>query len=169
MWFYASADGVDAAIARDSWNQVRRERGEGAAMKFRTWRWWALTVTALGIAPAATPALAQGRDEAGLEEIVVTARKREESLQDTPVSLTAFTGEMLEQQQITSLDGVAAATPNLVFDTGTIFPVATRRQPCTSAASARSITRSRWSPAWVSTWTASTWRPPSAACSTSST
>jgi len=86
----------------------------------RLWKFLLLTMVAA--VPAALPvaALAQAA-EAGLEEIVVTARKREESLQDTPVSLTAFTGDMLEQQQISSLDGVAAATPNLVFDTGTIF------------------------------------------------
>ena len=64
---------------------------------------------------------AEVQNEAGLEEIVVTARKREESLQDTPVSITAFTGAMLEQQHITSLDKIADATPNLIFDTGTTF------------------------------------------------
>jgi len=76
-----------------------------------------LAAPLLAVAPA--PVIAQA--EAGLEEIVVTARRREESLQDTPVSLTAFTGDMLEQQQINSLDDVAPATPNMIFDTGTIF------------------------------------------------
>ncbi len=78
-----------------------------------------LAAPLLAVEPA--PVLAQVQGDAGLEEIVVTARKREESLQDTPVSLTAFTGDMLEQQHIASLDKIADATPNLVFDTGTIF------------------------------------------------
>ena len=79
-----------------------------------------IAVTVLASAPA--PRLAVAQDEAvGLEEIVVTARKREESLQDTPISITAFTGDMLEQQHVTSLDEIAGYTPNLQFDTATIF------------------------------------------------
>lgn len=58
---------------------------------------------------------------AGLEEIVVTARKREESLQDSPISITAFTSDKLDRMHIDRLDGIANATPNLMFDTGTSF------------------------------------------------
>jgi len=53
-----------------------------------------------------------------LEEIIVTARKREENLQDTPMSISAFTGATLKRQHIESLDGIAAFTPNLIFDAG---------------------------------------------------
>lgn len=60
-------------------------------------------------------------DATVLEEITVTARKREESLQDTPISVSAFTGEMLEQQGITRLDGVAASSPNVEFDYSSTF------------------------------------------------
>ncbi|MCF7981327.1 MAG: TonB-dependent receptor plug domain-containing protein, partial [Pseudomonadales bacterium] len=51
-----------------------------------------------------------------LEEIVVTARKREESLQDAPISITAFSGEGLEQRNITALADISQITPNLVFN-----------------------------------------------------
>jgi iron complex outermembrane receptor protein len=51
-----------------------------------------------------------------LEEIVVTARKREENLQDTPISITAISGDMLRPQQLESLETIAAITPNLEFD-----------------------------------------------------
>ena len=78
----------------------------------------ALLTAALGIITAPNAA---AQDGAGLEEITVTARKREESLQDTPISITAFSGDALEQQHITSLDGIAAMTPNTVIDTGTSF------------------------------------------------
>ena len=64
---------------------------------------------------------AQDQSDLGLEEIVVTARKREESLLDTPISITAFSGEALDRVQIDRLDGIAQATPNLVFDSGSIF------------------------------------------------
>ena len=72
-----------------------------------------------------TPTLAQearntnaNQDSLGLEEIVVTARKREESLQRAPISITAFTGASLEEQQITNVSQIAEATPNLIFDAG---------------------------------------------------
>ncbi len=49
----------------------------------------------------------------GLEEIVVTARKREEVLQTVPLSVTAFSGSKLENMNITSLTQLGNAGPNL--------------------------------------------------------
>ncbi len=68
----------------------------------------------------ALPAAAQGADEEsyGLEEIVVTARKREENLQTTPLSITAFTGASLADQYIADVSQIAQATPNLIFNSG---------------------------------------------------
>ena len=51
-----------------------------------------------------------------LEEIIVTARRRDESLMDTPVSVTAFSEDMLAARQIDSLDQIAQATPGLLWD-----------------------------------------------------
>ncbi len=51
-----------------------------------------------------------------LEEIVVTARKREESIQDVPLSVTPFTAGDLEQRGFTGLDDIAAATPGFTFE-----------------------------------------------------
>ena len=56
------------------------------------------------------------QDSGALEEVVVTARKREESLQEVPVAVTAFTAEALESRQISSVNDVARFTPGLVFD-----------------------------------------------------
>jgi len=50
-----------------------------------------------------------------LEEIVVTARKREESLQDTPISVAAFTADDMSNRQIDSTDQLTQVTPNLSF------------------------------------------------------
>jgi len=50
-----------------------------------------------------------------LEEIVVTARKREESLQEVPVAVTALTSEDIANRQLQSIDDVAKFTPGLVF------------------------------------------------------
>ncbi len=52
-----------------------------------------------------------------LEEIVVTARKKEERLQDTPIAVTAFTAERLEAYQVDDVSVLADSTPNLTFDT----------------------------------------------------
>ncbi len=51
-----------------------------------------------------------------IEEIVVTARKREESLQDTPIAVSAFTGEGLEIRGITDLSSLDNFSPNLVLN-----------------------------------------------------
>ena len=51
-----------------------------------------------------------------LEEIVVTARKREESLQDTPISVAAFTATDLEERGAVDFSDLGEFTPNVVFD-----------------------------------------------------
>ena len=53
----------------------------------------------------------------GIEEIVVTAQKREEKLQDVPISISAFTGDQLDKSGVQTLDDLAFKTPGLVFDT----------------------------------------------------
>ena len=54
---------------------------------------------------------------AQIEEIVVTAQKREENLQDTPIAITAFTEEALEGRLINDISKLADFTPNVIFDT----------------------------------------------------
>lgn len=51
----------------------------------------------------------------GLEEIVVTARKLEESLQDTPVAVSAFTERGLDDLQINDVNDIAQLTSGLSF------------------------------------------------------
>jgi iron complex outermembrane receptor protein len=51
-----------------------------------------------------------------LEEIVVTARRREESIQDIPVAVTAFSAEELTRRGVTELEDVAMYTPGFVFE-----------------------------------------------------
>ena len=53
--------------------------------------------------------------QGGLEDIVVTARKVEENLQDVPVAVTAFSGEALKQQNAVRLGDVAGITPGLTI------------------------------------------------------
>jgi len=48
-----------------------------------------------------------------LEEIVVTARRKEESAQTTPISLSAFTAEAMRDQGITDISSLTAAVPGV--------------------------------------------------------
>src|SRR3982750_2513047 len=50
-----------------------------------------------------------------LESIVVTARRREESLQDTPVAVTALSAAALERQQATGTMDLDKIAPNIQF------------------------------------------------------
>lgn len=52
---------------------------------------------------------------ATLEEVVVTARKTAESLQDTPISVTALSGDRLEDMGLSRITKLQNVTPNLVF------------------------------------------------------
>src|SRR5579862_5138261 len=51
--------------------------------------------------------------EGTLSEIVVTAQKREQDLQDVPISLTAVTQQSLEANRITSVIDLSSVVPNL--------------------------------------------------------
>jgi iron complex outermembrane receptor protein len=71
----------------------------------------------------AGPALAQAQaaaaePEGGLEEIVVTAERRETNLQDTPISVTALNAGALEAQGVKTINDLAASVPNLTSTTG---------------------------------------------------
>jgi iron complex outermembrane receptor protein len=72
--------------------------------------------------PASQPPApsASGTDDTGarptaLEDIVVTARRREESLQDVPVAVTAFSSTTIERKFATDIRALAGDVPNVVI------------------------------------------------------
>lgn len=81
------------------------------------------------VAPAALLALAmpanaqQAQTEepaaAAVDDVVVTARRRSENLQDVPIAVTAVTGEGLDARGYGSLTDIQQMTPNLTFTPGT--------------------------------------------------
>ncbi|HEX6998734.1 MAG TPA: TonB-dependent receptor [Gammaproteobacteria bacterium] len=74
----------------------------------------AAVAAALGTAGA--PAAAQEQaGQSGLEEIVVTARFREENIQTTPISISAFSGEDLEVRSLENVEDIGLAIPNAYF------------------------------------------------------
>lgn len=66
--------------------------------------------------PSDTTRKARPPDPDSLEEIVVTAQKRKESLQDTPISISAFNAEKLEQRGIDGLDDLSGNVPGLTIE-----------------------------------------------------
>jgi len=68
---------------------------------------------ALALGTAQTAWAAEKDDQ--LEEVVVTAQFREQNLQDTPIAITAVTGEMMELRNQTNIFQVAAQAPNVML------------------------------------------------------
>jgi iron complex outermembrane recepter protein len=61
----------------------------------------------------AAPALAEEADVAGtLEEVIVTAQKRAEALEDVPIAISAFSGQTIEKMRLRSIEDVTALAPN---------------------------------------------------------
>ncbi len=85
-----------------------------------------------GLIGAAVPALAQPAPEGAGEEargspgedILVTARRREERLQDVPVSISAFSEETLRDLQVQRTENLASAVPSLYINRISASPAA---------------------------------------------
>jgi len=76
-------------------------------------------VAALGTALVGGQAMAAGEDS--LEEIVVTAQKREENLQNVPIAITAFTAAALKDKGVGDIGQLTRFAPNVNLDTGSPF------------------------------------------------
>ena len=61
----------------------------------------------------AQAAIAAEDGNVGLEEIIVTAQKREQSLQDVPIAVTAVTGEALITNRVTNVTDLSALAPGV--------------------------------------------------------
>ena len=73
----------------------------------------ASAATAFG--PQAKAADAAAANSGGLEEIVVTAQRRSENMQDVPITIQAMTGEQLSQLNVTSFNELLKYTPNVTY------------------------------------------------------
>jgi iron complex outermembrane receptor protein len=74
---------------------------------------------ALLAATSTQPVIAQTAEKtagaAGLEEVVVTATRREERLQDVPISVSAFSQEKLDSQGLKNIDDLSRLSPGVTF------------------------------------------------------
>ena len=71
----------------------------------------------------AAPAFAQDAqaDDGGIAEIVVTAQKRAENVQDVPIAISAFTAEAMQERGVTDVSSLSNLAPNVTLDAGTPF------------------------------------------------
>jgi iron complex outermembrane recepter protein len=93
-------------------------------MRYPTYARWASVagVTALaflgtldwGVARCQQVAAASGDNDA-ISEVVVTARKREENLQNTPIAISAYSAADIESRALDNLSQIAASTPSLAI------------------------------------------------------
>ena len=89
-------------------------------------------------ATAATPAAgnqASAQDANGIEEVIVTARKREESIQSVPVAITAISTESLRQNAVQSLEDIRFLAPAFQVSPSSLGPAT----PCLSMRGQRQL------------------------------
>ncbi|KAK0338854.1 hypothetical protein LTR94_036907, partial [Friedmanniomyces endolithicus] len=72
----------------------------------------AFITASLCAAPTLAQQATQTEQASNVDDVVVTARRREESLKDVPVAVTAVTSERLEQTGAADITTLQAQTPN---------------------------------------------------------
>lgn len=96
---------------------------EGVIMRFRFRRTTLLMLSAAPFLAPHAPAFGQAATSADsdttLNEIVVTAQRREQRLQDVPIAVTAFDASSIDRNQISSIQNIASQVPNLWMETNT--------------------------------------------------
>ncbi|WP_037491482.1 TonB-dependent receptor [Sphingobium indicum] len=86
--------------------------------------WLALMIPTSAFAQSATEPSAVPTQQAETQDIIVTATKRSENLSQVPMSITAVSGETLQQKGITNVQDLTKITPGLTYvDSGTGVPV----------------------------------------------
>jgi iron complex outermembrane receptor protein len=80
---------------------------------------WVIAAMLLGTGAAWPAHAVDGPDDPGagvvIEEILVTAQRRSQSVQDVPASLTALSGATLQERSVSGPEGLAAQVPGLQF------------------------------------------------------
>jgi iron complex outermembrane receptor protein len=95
----------------------RKLKLDGRAGVSLQWTALALAVASAGMAPNVS-AQESGRQMVELEEVVVTARRREESLQDVPIAITAMSADFLREQNVNELADLAVHVPAMGVSQG---------------------------------------------------
>ncbi|HYE52250.1 MAG TPA: TonB-dependent receptor [Azospirillaceae bacterium] len=89
-------------------------------MSLKVARWALSTASVIGLAAAAPPAAAQELEEISfIQQIVVTAQKREENLNSVPVTLSVVSGDLLEKSGVVNTEALISLVPTLTIRKGT--------------------------------------------------
>lgn len=70
-------------------------------------------VIATGLAAVAVPLSSLSAENPELEEVVVTAQKRQQNLQETPIAISVFDADALENQGIADVEDITMYVPNV--------------------------------------------------------
>ncbi len=76
-----------------------------------------IALSSIGFSAPAWAQDAMAEEAGSADEIIVTARRREESLQDVPIAVSAFSGEALEMRGALDLTEIGNITPNTTLET----------------------------------------------------
>ena len=76
---------------------------------------WSLFLWIPCLAAFAPTGSAQESKPRAIEEVVVTAQKTEQNIQDVPISVTAIDGEFVKQAALTDLVDIVQYAPNVQF------------------------------------------------------
>jgi len=94
-------------------------------MKFSRWLYCGAALAAIGASPVMAQETAGSEDPAAaVEDIVVTAQRREQRLQDVPLAVSAFSMESLEDGKVESLLNLDGKVPNVVLAPVGAYPFA---------------------------------------------
>lgn len=108
----------------NSFQGMGRVSGAAGTAKFRQGRFMgAGTLAIAAMLASLSPAHAQGSSDAAQSapgDIIVTAQRRAQSLQDVPVAVSVVSGDMLDSANIKSLEDMAARLPSVKITSGTI-------------------------------------------------
>ena len=82
---------------------------------YRPLRLRSLFIMGASIAAMSAATQAAAQEAFTIEELVVTAEKREQSLQDVPVAVTAYTSEKRDLMGVATVEDLARVTPSVAY------------------------------------------------------
>lgn len=91
--------------------------------------WCVSSITLVAVSLMATPAATQetatapAAQDDGIEDIVVTAQRRDENLQNVPIAITAVTGEQMQNAKIESSYDLVTVAPALTINRSAVYAV----------------------------------------------
>ncbi|MEE3278647.1 MAG: TonB-dependent receptor plug domain-containing protein, partial [Pseudomonadota bacterium] len=79
--------------------------------------WFLSILLSISTLVVQSPAIAEDAEaSAPIEEVTVTARRRDESAQNVPIPITAMSEDQLDERNIVSVEDISRLAPNLQFN-----------------------------------------------------